>query len=270
MKRRILIAIFCMSLLPFISGCDDKKKKAEGEELQSEEVVKEEAPATEEVAINTLTQAEKEDGWVLLFDGKTSEGWRGYKKDHFPSGWKIIDGSIMCAGSGRGEAGSKEGGDIIYDKKFKNFTLSLEWKISEGGNSGIFYHVQEGEQYKAPYETAPEYQLIDDIGFPEPLEDWQKLAADYAMYPADSTQKIVKKAGKWNTSRIVFSSDKAEYWLNVNKVVEFVPYSDDWEKRRTSGKWDAYPDYGTFKKGLIGLQDHGSFIWFKNIKIKEL
>lgn len=222
-------------------------------------------PKKEDIQI-VESESEEKSEWIYLFDGKDTSGWRGFNSETLPENWIIEEGTLKSQGSG-----GDIGGDIVYGKSsFEFFELSLEWKISEGGNSGIFYHVQEGEQYKAPYETAPEYQLIDDIGFPEPLEDWQKLAADYAMYPADSTQKIVKKAGKWNTSRIVFSSDKAEYWLNGNKVVEFVPYSDDWEKRRTSGKWDAYPDYGTFKKGLIGLQDHGSFIWFKNIKIKEL
>ena len=112
--------------------------------------------------------------------------------------------------------------------------------------------------------------MIDDIGFPEKLEDWQKLGADYAMYPADTTKKIVKEAGEWNSSRIVFTPEKVEYWLNGEKVVSFVPWSDDWKKRKSEGKWKEYPKYGLAKKGLIGLQDHGSFIWFKNIKIKKL
>ena len=97
--------------------------------------------------INSLTNAEKEEGWILLFDGNTSEGWRGYGKDHFPTGWEIVDGTLHMIGSGRGEAGSTEGGDIIYDKEFQNFTLKLEWKISEGGNSGIFYLGQETPEY---------------------------------------------------------------------------------------------------------------------------
>lgn len=227
--------------------------------ISCKEKLKEESEVTSE---NKLDISE----WVYLFDGTTSKGWRGFNSDVLPENWIIEDGTLKSMGTG-----GDIGGDIVYDKQsFEHFELSLEWKISEGGNSGIFYHVQEGEKYKAPYENAPEYQLIDDIGFSEPLEDWQKLGADYAMYPADITQKIVKKAGEWNTTRIIFSSEKAEYWLNGKKVVSFIPYSEDWKQRRNSGKWDKYPDYGTFKKGLIGLQDHGSFIWFRNIKIKEL
>ena len=116
--KKVIFIIAIIGLVFSVSSCENKKKKAE--DSKSEEVV------AEVVAINTLSKAEKDDGWMLLFDGTTSEGWRGYKKDHFPSGWKIVDGSIMCEGSGRGEAGSKEGGDIIYDKIFKNFSKLIE------------------------------------------------------------------------------------------------------------------------------------------------
>lgn len=204
--------------------------------------------------------------WIALFDGASTEGWRGFNQETLPENWIIEDGTLKSLGTG-----GDIGGDIVYGaREFEDFELSLEWKISEGGNSGIFYHVAEGPQYKAPYENAPEYQLIDDLGFPEKLEDWQQVGADYAMYPADPAKKLVKKAGEWNTTRIVFTKEKAEYWLNGQKVVEFAPWSDEWTQRRNSGKWDAYPDYGKFRKGLIGLQDHGSFIWFRDIKIREL
>ena len=206
------------------------------------------------------------DEWISLFDGETLDGWRSYNMDSLATDWTVVDGMLKSHGMG-----SDLEGDIIYSlQEFEDFELSLEWKISEGGNSGIFYHVVEGDQYKAIYEAAPEYQLLDDLGFPEPVKDWQQLGADYAMYPADPEQKIVKKAGEWNTSRILFTKEKAEYWLNGQKVVGFVPWSDDWTERRNSGKWDDMPDYGKAKKGYIGLQDHGNVIWFKNIKIKEL
>ena len=136
----------------------------------------------------------------------------------------------------------------------------------------FFYHVKEG--YGAPYEVSPEYQLLDDLKWEEindaKLEEWQKTAADYAMHTPDTTQKIVKPAGEWNTSRIVFTETNAEHWLNGKKVLSFVPWSDDWNARKGSGKWEDKPDYGKFKTGYIGLQDHDSPIWFKNIKIKRL
>ena len=221
------------------------------------------APASE---TETATETPAAPEWITLFDGSSTEGWRGFNQETLPENWVIEDGTLKSLGTG-----GDIGGDIVYGaREFENFELSLEWKISDGGNSGIFYHVLEGEQYHAPYENAPEYQLIDDLNFPEKLEDWQQVGADYAMYPADPEKKIVKKAGEWNTTHIVFTPEKAEYWLNGQKVVEFVPWSDDWMARRNSGKWDEYPDYGKARKGLIGLQDHGSFIWFRDIKIREL
>lgn len=204
--------------------------------------------------------------WIAIFDGTSTDGWRGYNAKELPSNWIIEEGALKSLGTG-----DDLGGDIVYGaRQFSNFELELEWKISEGGNSGIFYHVLEGEQYKVPYENAPEYQLIDNLGFAEPLEDWQMVGADYAMYPADPTKQVVKPANEWNKSKIIFTTQKVEYWLNGEKVVEFVPWSEDWEARRNSGKWDNYADYGKSKTGLIGLQDHGSFIWFRNIRIREL
>lgn len=240
-------AKYFLSLLLIITltSCKEKQQK--------------EAERTTEKKIETAE-------WINLFDGTSTDGWRGFNQDSLPANWIIEDATLKSEGKG-----GDIGGDIVYGKEsFDNFELRLEWKISEGGNSGIFYHVKEGKQYSSPYQNAPEYQLIDDMGFPEHLEDWQKVGADYGMYSPDSIQKIVKPVGEWNTSRIIFRPEQVEYWLNRKKVVSFVPWSEDWNMRKSKGKWKDYPDYGKFKKGLIGLQDHGSFIWFKNIKIKKL
>lgn len=211
-------------------------------------------------------KAESAEQWIALFDGKSTEGWRAFNGDTLPDGWIVEEQCLKSLGKG-----GDIGGDIVYGaQEFENFDLRMEWKISTGGNSGIFYHVQEGEQYQAAYQNAPEYQVLDDIGFPEPLQDWQQLGADYAMYSADIERKIVKPAGEWNSSRIVFTPQKVEHWLNGEKIVAFVPWSADWKQRRQAGKWKDFPDYGMAKKGLIGLQDHGSFIWYRNIRIKEL
>ena len=203
--------------------------------------------------------------WIWLFDGTSTDGWRGYNSEGLPDGWILEEGTLKSLGKG-----GDIGGDIVYGgREFEDFELYMEWKVSTAGNSGIFYHVLEGEKYRAPYENAPEYQLLDDLGYPDPLEDWQKLGSDYAMYSAPR-DKPIKPAGEWNTSRIIFTKEKVSYFLNGIKVVEFVPWSDDWNARRNNGKWAEVEDYGKAKTGLIGLQDHGSFIWFKNIKIKEL
>jgi hypothetical protein len=220
---------------------------------------------SENEASDKTEMATAADGWIWLFDGQSAEGWRGFNSESLPEGWVVEEGTLKSLG-----AGGDIGGDIVYgERAFENFELYIEWKISTAGNSGIHYHIQEGEKYKVPYETAPEYQLLDDLGYPDPLEDWQKLGSDYAMYSAPG-DKPIKPAGEWNTSRIIFTREKATYFLNGIIVVEFVPWSDDWHKRRKEGKWKDYEDYGKAKTGLIGLQDHGSFIWFKNIKIKEL
>ncbi|MCK4746180.1 MAG: DUF1080 domain-containing protein, partial [Bacteroidales bacterium] len=160
------------------------------------------------------------------------------------------------------------GGDIVTVNEYESFILKWEWKLGPNGNSGVMYHVVEGEKYNAPYETGPEYQLIEDEDYDFELEEWQKTAADYAMYVANDKKEVNTR--DWNSSKIVFREDKAEYWLNGEKVVEFVPWSEDWNQRRNSGKWDEFPDYGLAKKGYICLQDHGSKVWFRNIKIKEL
>ncbi|MCX2681307.1 DUF1080 domain-containing protein [Galbibacter sp. EGI 63066] len=243
--------IYIVAMATLVSvACKDTKKE--------NKVVVEEAK--EVIAEETVN-----DQWEYLFDGTSTDGWRGYNSETLPESWVIEDGMLKSLGKG-----GDIGGDIIYgDKRYGEFELSVEWKISEGGNSGLFYHVVEGEQYEAPYFNAPEYQMIDQVGFPQKLEAWQSIGADYGMYDPDY-EGVLKKAGEWNTTRIVFTNKKVTYWLNGKKTVEFVPWSDDWQKRKETGKWKDYPHYGKAKTGYIGLQDHGSFIWFKNVKIKEL
>jgi hypothetical protein len=217
---------------------------------------------------NKLTKEELEEGWVLLFDGKTTDGWKNFNEDKI-SGWLVEDGCLVGQG-----LGGDIGGDIVSDGEYENFILKWDWKLGPHGNSGVMYHVLEGEKYHAPYETGPEYQLIEDGNFrdengePVALEPWQETAADYAMYVANDQKKV--NVREWNSSMIVFTPEKAEYWINGKKVVEFVPWSDDWNEKRNSGKWDDYPDYGLARKGKIALQDHGSKVWFRNIRVKEL
>lgn len=204
--------------------------------------------------------------WVSLFDSKSQEGWHGFNK---PAGemknWTIEDSALVCLGAAK----DAHGGDIVSDKVYENFELIWQWKVTKGANSGVMYHVIEGAKYQAPYETGPEYQVIDDIGFPEKLEEWQKAGADYAMYPANEKKKLMP-VGEWNSSKIVFNNGHVEHWLNGEMVVEFQAWDDAWKKKKEEGKWKDYPDYGTAKKGNIALQDHGNKVWFKNIMIREL
>lgn len=213
--------------------------------------------------------------WISLFDGTSLNGWRAYNGDEMPPGWMIIDSVLTFTTDQIMEEDYDYKGsrDIIYGaSEFDNFELYLEWKIPKGGNSGIFYHLKEG--YDGPPEVAPEYQLLDDKNYEEvhnyKLKDWQKTGADYAMYSPDTSEKILNPIGEWNSSTIVFTPKRVDHWLNGRKVLSFIPWSEDWYKRRNSGKWSGAPDYAKYKTGFIGLQDHGSNLYFRNIKIKNL
>lgn len=214
---------------------------------------------------NTLTDQEKQEGWKLLFDGKTMDGWRDFKGEGITAPWKVEKGTLAALGEG-----SDSTGYIVTTGQYDNFILTFDWKISKGGNSGVLYHVLERPEYKVPYVSGPEYQVIDDMNFPGQLEEWQKAGADYAMYVCDPEKKKIKKPGLWNTSKIVFDNGHVEHWLNGEKVIEFEAWSDDWFARKGSGKWEGAPEYGLARKGVIALQDHGDRSWYKNIKIKEL
>ncbi|WP_242130678.1 3-keto-disaccharide hydrolase [Aestuariivivens marinum] len=247
------------------------------EEKKSEQLTLE---ATQE------NQADNTD-WIYLFDGTSLEGWRAYNEEALPPGWTIED-NVLTFNTELGLEQNYTGGkDIIYAaEEFDNFELHVEWKLPPGGNSGIFYHVKEG--HKSLPETSPEYQLIDDLGYakihdlteynlslgytenPEELKPLQKTGSDYAMHPADQSQKVLNPIGEWNTSRIIFTPEKVEHWLNGKKLLEFVPWDEAWHEKKNSDKWKNSPDYGKYKTGYIGLQDHASSIWFRNIKIKKL
>ena len=225
------------------------------------------------IILLTACNSKKDSDWIYLFDGETTDGWRAYNGETIPDKWAAIDGNLTFDTELKLEEEWSGGGDIIYHKEqFEYFELYLEWKLPKGGNSGVFYHVQEG--YNAPYEISPEYQILDDDGWEEinnaKLESWQKSGADYAMHEPNIDNKSLNPAGEWNSSRIIYTKEKAEHWLNGKLLLSFVPYSEDWYSKRNSGKWDDFPDYGKFKNGYIALQDHDTPIWFRNIKIKKL
>lgn len=213
---------------------------------------------------NQLTQKEKQQGWQLLFDGTSLNGWRTYK--NLPGSWQAKDGTIC---SERSE--DNKNADLITDKNYGSFELSIDWKISPKGNSGIMYHVTEDNE--AAYESGPEYQLIDDDGFPEHIEDWQKTGAAYAIQPP--AEKAANAPGEWNTTIIKVNGAHVEHWLNGKKVVDYTLWSDEWKKAKANGKWKDDANYGMAKSGHIALQYAHSnidntYICFKNIKIKTL
>ncbi len=252
--KKLIVGLFTVASL---MACKNGNQNSEKEETDK---------SSENVAGTT---AQEEDGWQYLFDGENADGWRAYNEkdaESLPEGWIIEEGTLKSLGEG-----GDIGGDIVYgEEEFDEFELYLEWKISSEGNSGVFYHVIEDEEYDSPYFAAPEYQIIDQQGFPHELEPWQSIGADYGMYDPDYAEDDLKEVGEWNSTRIRFTKDKVTYWLNDKKTVEFEPWTEEWEKRKNEGKWKDFPDYGKAKSGLIGLQDHGTYTWFRNIKIKKL
>ena len=210
-------------------------------------------PAT----LNTLTTAERAAGWRLLFDGKTTAGWRGWKMDSMPSGWQVVDGTLKRV---------KPAADIITTDKFRNFELSLEWNIAKNGNSGIFYRASEDDD--AIYWSAPEMQVLDDAGHPDGQSRLTAAGADYGLYP--SPAGVVKGPGQWNQVRLVVNGNHVEHWLNSVKVVEYELGSPDWEAKVKASKFASHAHYGRNAEGYIGLQEHEYPVAFRNIKIRVL
>lgn len=212
---------------------------------------------------NTLTKSEAKAGWVLLFDGKSMDNFRGFRKEEVPSSWVIEDGAITLAGKG--------GGDILTKNQYENYELLLDWKISEGGNSGIIYNVSLDPKYGATFVTGPEMQVLDDERHPDAKmgKNGNRHAGTlYDIIPVSTP--AVKPAGQWNAVRLVVNQGHVEHWLNGKKVVEYQLLSPEWEAMVKDSKFVSMPDYGRIKKGYVALQNHGDKVWYKNIKVRQL
>lgn len=207
--------------------------------------------------LNTLTDAEKKDGWKLLFDGSSLKGWRGFQKKSAPAGWVADNGALTRLAPA---------GDLITQKQYKDFELSLEWNISEGGNSGIMFRVTEGSE--DTYETGPEMQVLDDARHADGHNRLTSAGSAYGLYAAPAG--IVKPAGEWNQVRLLVKGKHVEQWLNGTKVVEYELQSPDWEAKVAASKFHQWPGYGRAPHGYIALQDHGDRVAYRNIKIREL
>jgi len=222
------------------------------------------APPENDPNANTLTDAEKQAGWRLLFDGKSLDGWHRYTdKSHpttdpaKPSGWTVEDGVLSRL---------KTAGDLITDANFDNFELVFQWKISPGGNSGVIYRAT--EDHHQPYETGPEYQVLDNTKHPDGKNPLTSASSCYALYAP--TKDLTQPVGQWNQGRIIVVGTHVEHWLNGEKVVEYEWGSDQWKDLVKNSKFSAMPDYGTRKTGGVDLQDHGNNVWYRNIKIRVL
>jgi arylsulfatase A len=206
---------------------------------------------------NKLSSGKVDGKWDLLIKDNSTTGWHTYLKDSV-IGWKVEDGILYTPG---------KQGDIVTNNVYENFDLSLEWKINDQGNSGVFYNVVERPEYKRMYETGPEFQIIDDVNYPEVITERQKTGSlSDVIAPSTST---VKKTGEWNLTRILVDNGHVEHWLNGKKILEYELWSKDIKEKIANSKF-AKSDYAQAKRGHIGLQDHGNPVHYRNIKIKVL
>jgi hypothetical protein len=222
------------------------------------------AAAPAPAAPNTLTEAETAAGWRLLFDGTSTAGWRGYKKDVFPAtGW-AVDGGVLKLTPPAEK--SQRPGDIVTVEQFERFELALDWRLAEAGNSGVMYHVLEDETQ--PWRTGPEMQILDNARHKDGKKPETSAGACYALYPPikDATRPI----GEWNQARLVVAAEGVEHWLNGEKVVEYKKGSDEWIERVAGSKFKTFPAFGKPTRGHIALQDHGDVVEFRNVKIRPL
>jgi hypothetical protein len=273
--KQSLILVCALAFVGTMAACGGKKQAEVAPEASAYTVL--ELP---NVDLSAYTP--DAEGWITLFDGSTFTGWRGYNREDVPGAWTIEDGALKIQGSGRGEAGAANGGDLVFAQKFGNFELELEWKVSKGANSGIFYLAQEIEGQPI-YISAPEYQVLDNENHPDAKlgkDGNRKSASLYDMIPANPQN--AKPAGEWNKVKIVSFKGTVVHFQNDQQVLEYHLWTDAWkallqESKFKEGSTDFPFAFGLLSdcggpehKGYIGLQDHGDDVWFRNIKIKLL
>lgn len=203
------------------------------------------------------------DGWVTLFDGKTTKGWHSYGGNKATPRWKISSKALSI------DTTIKEGGDLVTDKEYGDFDLKLEWKIAPKGNSGIIFYTHEDPvKYHATYNTGLEMQVLDNDGHPDGKIIKHRAGDLYDLISC--SKETVKPVGEWNMAEIVSKDGNLKLFLNGTNVVTTKLWDDNWKKMVAGSKFKTMPDFGTYKKGKIALQDHGNMVWYRNIKIKEL
>jgi|SRR5579872_4093872 len=196
--------------------------------------------------------------WRALLEMSSASAWRGWAAPGLPAGWRVVNGVLQKQG---------EAGDLITNESFANFELELEWKLSKGGNSGLFYRGT--HDYDHIYWSAPEYQLLDDANEPDGKDRKTAAASAYALYPA--RPGVVLPHDHWNKTRLVVNGAHVEHWLNGQKLVEYELLSADWRSRVAASKFAAFPHYGLAKQGFLGIQgDHEGRLAIRNIRFREL
>ncbi len=272
----------CAAMMFSLSSCKNGSKKAAEANAPEYTVVEKEQ-------VDLAQFPQDADGYYVIFDGTSTNGWRGYGKDALPSRWSIEDGCLKFSGTGTGEGQTGEGGDVIFAHKFRNFELELEWKVSKGGNSGIFYLAQEvttknedgTERYEPIYISAPEYQVLDNANHPDAklgVDGNRQSASLYDMIPAKPQNQ--NPFGEWNKARIMVYKGTVVHGQNDANVVEYHLWTQQWTdmlqaSKFSQEKWPLAFELlnncgGENHEGYIGFQDHGDDVWFRNVRVKVL
>ena len=289
--KKMLTCSACAALALTLASCGGnagKAKTAEGDAAETKAAVPE-YTVVNNATVDLATFPQDKDGYYVIFDGKTFNGWRGYGKENVPSRWTIDDGAIKFNGSGGGEAQTSEGGDLIFAHKFKNFELEMEWMVSKGGNSGIFYLAQEvattdengGQRIEPIYISCPEYQVLDNENHPDAklgVDGNRKSASLYDMIPANPQNS--KPYGEWNKAKIMVYKGTVVHGQNDTNVLEYHLWTPQWTdmlqaSKFSQEKWPLAFELlnncgGENHEGYIGMQDHGDDVWFRNIRVKVL
>ena len=282
--KKVLLYVACAAAVLSLASCKNKKAAPAAEETSA-------VPAYEVVENPQVDLAGfpvDDEGYIVIFDGTSLNGWRGYGKDNVPARWTIEDGCLKFTGTGAGESQSGDGGDIIFTKKFKNFELKFDWKISKGGNSGVFYLAREvktvkdgKEQYEPIYISSPEYQILDNANHPDAKlgKDGNRQSASlYDMIPAKPQNQ--NPFGEWNSGSIMVYQGTVVHAQNGVNVLEYHLWTPKWTEMLQASKFseEAWPLAfellnnlgGDAHEGYIGFQDHGNDVWYRNIRIKIL
>jgi hypothetical protein len=284
--KKICLALCCLTAVVLFAACGTKKVETQVESAPEPSSVPE-YEVINSPQIDLAAFPVDKDGYIVLFDGKSMNGWRGYGREDLPSRWVIENDCIKLNGANNGEAQDAEGGDIIFAHQFKNFELSVDWKISAGGNSGIFYLGQEiktkkqdgSMQLEPIYISAPESQVLDNDKHPDAklgVDGNRQSSSLYDMIPAKPQN--AKPAGEWNNTTIMVYKGTVVHYQNGEKVLEYHLWTPQWTEMLQASKFSetAWPLAfallnncgGENHEGYIGVQDHGDDVWYKNIRIK--
>lgn len=234
-----------------LSACKEKKDAEQVTEAQEE------------------VQPAQEAEWIVLFDGTSFDGWKGYNQEGMPDPWSIEDGAMVLTPPNPRPEGANY--NIVTTERFSNFVMSLEWKIAEGGNSGVFWGVEELEKFGQPYATGPEIQVLDNERHPDAKAGTSHQAG--ALYDMVSpSENVCKPAGEWNTMEITidYSNHAGKVALNGIEIVNFPLGNKEWDDMVAASKFNGWEGFGQYTTGKIGLQDHGDQVSYRNIKIKSL